>query len=291
MIENYYSGEIRRTLAICDIIGTKFTIHKLIYYSIMRETIMTKRNLMVIELSFILVIAMIVPACSHETLIDTPATLSAPITKTPSSEPVPTSIFTPAIASAPATESTPAPSSVPVTKTPSSTNLVSSKPIVLPGDTVIGSSASIINFTLEDLIKHTETAVIGKVVEILPPRKVAYKFSQDFIYTDVVIQAERYLYGKSQADRLAVRVDGGRIGDLVMVASDAPEFFLGEECIVFLIHSVHNYTAPAGFTDDNYYIVWADAKYNIREGILVNNSDKKFSLSDVEQEIAKTQKK
>ncbi len=262
---------------------------------------MTKRLLSIIEFSLVLMIAIVVAACSQETFTTEPASTSistqtpssAPITKTQSSAPVPTSISTPSAAPAPASESTPAPASASASApAPSSTDLVSSKPIVLPGDKVMGGSAAVVNFNLEDLIKHSKTAVIGKVTEILPPKKYEDSPSRGFIiYTDVVIQAERYLYGSPKTDRFAIRVDGGRIGDVVMVAEEAPEFFLGEECIVFLTRSVHNYTAPEGFTNDNYYIVWAAAKYNIRDGILVNNSNKKFSLSDVEQEIAKTQKK
>jgi len=147
-------------------------------------------------------------------------------------------------------------------------------------------SGIIVDFTLDDLIQHTDTAVIGKVTEILPVKKDEFKSSYLLIYTDVVIQPERYLYGKSEADYIAVRVDGGRIGDTVMVVEDEAEFTVGEECVVFLTHPTYAHTAPEGFSDDNYYIVWADAKYNILDGILVNGSDKKFALSDVEQQIA-----
>lgn len=224
---------------------------------------MTKRVLVFIEFLFMLIIAIMVSACSQETSVAT---------------------------SAPVSISTPATASVPVSETPSSTSLVSSKPIILPGDTVIARSASFVNFTLEDLIKNTDTAVMGKVTVILPAKQDENRLPETYFYTNVIIQPERYLYGKPQPDRIAVRVDGGRIGDIAMMTGDEPEFTLGEECTIFLNHPAYAHTAPEGFTADNYYIVWANAKYNIKDGILVNDSNKKFSLSDVEQEIAKIQK-
>jgi hypothetical protein len=223
---------------------------------------MSKRLLSFILLSFILIITISISACSRETLNNTTTPIST---------------------------STPAPATAPVAKTPPSTSVTSSKPSVLPGDTVIARSASFVNYNLEDLIKHTDTAVIGKVTAILPAKQDEKRLPQTYFYTNVIIQPERYLYGKPQADRIAVRVDGGRIGNIAMTTGDAPEFILGEECTVFLARSTSTHTVPEGFSDENYYGVWADCKYYLRDGILVSLS-KEYPLSDVEQEIAKLRK-
>jgi len=152
-------------------------------------------------------------------------------------------------------------------------------------------SAVIVNFTLEDLIKNADTAVTGEVTAILPAKQDETRLPQTYFYTDVIIQVERYLYGKSQTDYIAIRVDGGRIGDIVMMAEDEPEFTLGEECTVFLGRRSYVDKTPDGFTNENYYSVWYGlwGKFYLNDGILVSPG-KNYSLSDVEQEIAKTQK-
>ncbi len=220
---------------------------------------MAKRLFSLIEISFILIIALVVSACSQGTLIDTPA---------------------------------PSPTPATITKTPSPANLISSKPIVLPGDIITAISAAIINFTLEDLIKVSDTAVTGKVTAILPAKQDENRSPQTYFYTDVVIQVERYLYGQPQSKQIAVRVDGGRIGNIVMMAGDEAEFTLGEECTVFLGHRSYVDRAPEGFTNENYYSVWFGAwgKYHLNDMILVG-LDRNYSLSDIDKEIAKTQKK
>jgi hypothetical protein len=132
--------------------------------------------------------------------------------------------------------SSPAPVSASFSKTPVSTNADSLKSTGLAEHITIARAAAIIDYTLEDLIKHTDTAVFGKVIEKLPAKQDEYKSPQIYVYTDVIIHPERYLYGKSRADRIAIRVDGGRIGDIGMSVEDESEFTLGEECFVFLTH-------------------------------------------------------
>jgi len=151
----------------------------------------------------------------------------------------------------------------------------------------MGMSGSIVKFTLDDLIKNSDAVVVGTVTEILPAKKDETAFGITLIYTDVVIQPERYLYGKSQADRIAVRVNGGRIGDTVMIAEDEAEFTVGEECVVFLTHPTYAHAAADGFTEEDYYIVYAGfgGKYAIDDGTIFNSIDK-FVLSDVEQKVA-----
>jgi hypothetical protein len=166
-----------------------------------------------------------------------------------------------------------------------STNITSSRPTVLPGDTVTTASGALIYFTLDDLIKNSDAAVIGKVVEILPAKKV---LTDPLVYTYVIIQPERNLFGDSQSDRIAVRVDGGRIGDTVMVAEDEAEFTVGEECLVFLVHPTSVHSAPEGFNDKNYYKVWAGTggKFEIEDGSIHNGIDMTFTLCEVVQKVA-----
>lgn len=165
--------------------------------------------------------------------------------------------------------------------------VVSSKPTVNPEDTVITTSSLFIQFTLDDMIERTDAAVIGTVVEILPAKQDEREGTM-IIYTDVVIEAERYLYGEPQTELIVVRVDGGRIGDRVMVVVDEAEFILGEECVVFLIHPAYEHTVPEGFSDESYYVLWAKmmGKYEIQGDTLIDALGTEITLSEVEQKIA-----
>lgn len=165
--------------------------------------------------------------------------------------------------------------------------VVSSKPTVNPEDTVITSSSLMIPFTLDDMIEITDAAVIGMVVEILPAEQ-AEREGTMIIYTDVVIEPERYLYGEPQTELIVVRVDEGRIGDIVMTVEGEAEFILGEECAVFLIHPAYEHTVPEGFSDESYYVPWAGlmSKYEIQGDTLIDALGTEITLSEVEQRVA-----
>ena len=172
-------------------------------------------------------------------------------------------------------------------------NVVSSKPIVNPGDAVITKSSMLIPFTLDDMIKITHTAVIGKVVEILPAKQVDFGGKptdpySNAIYTDVVIEPEQYLYGEPQVKRIIVRVNEGRIGNTVMTSEDEAEFILGEECAVFLSRPSYQHVVPEGFDDANYYDLWGlcKGKYEIENGTLIGITGDKITLSEIKQKVA-----
>jgi len=63
----------------------------------------------------------------------------------------------------------------------------------------------------------------------------------------VVIEVERYLYGKLQSSHIAVMVRGGRVGDMVMWVEDEPVFNLNEEVALFLEQMQDDITPPEGF--------------------------------------------
>lgn len=170
-----------------------------------------------------------------------------------------------------------------------SSNVISSKPTVCPGDTTIISASSLmVQFTLDDMIKSTEAAIIGKVVEILPAKKLVDQLGKSIIYTDVIINPERYIYGEPQADRIVVRVDEGRVGSMIMINEDEPEFILGEECAVFLVRPSYKHIVPDIVDDLNYYVSWAGlgGKYEIKDSILIDFTGKEIALSEVEQIVA-----
>jgi hypothetical protein len=238
---------------------------------------MIKRFLSIINISLILVIAIVISACTPEA--NTSVAMSTPTLA---------SVSTANITSTPPIITTP-PDGI-ISSKPTiypGDNDISSKPTVHQGDKITNSSGLSIHITLDDLIRNTDTAIIGKVIQLLPAKEQETSFGKRLIYTDVVIQPERYLYGKSQAEKIAVRVDGGRIGTHVFVAEDEAEFTLGEGCFVFLKYPEATHVNPEGFTNENYYFVWGGnkGKFYINDSIFVNRSGMTFTLSEVEQKI------
>lgn len=105
-----------------------------------------------------------------------------------------------------------------------------------PGDNVTTSSALMVKLTLDDLVAKSDAIVAGKVVDIHPARSGTEPLWSSYlqVFTDVIIQTESYLYGEPQSAYIAVRVTGGRVGEMVMWVEDEPVFNLGEEAVIFL---------------------------------------------------------
>lgn len=174
-----------------------------------------------------------------------------------------------------------------------SSNVVSSKPIIRPGDNVITSSSMLASFTLDDQIKISQTAVIGKVIEILPSKQYIFeeKLTNPYsnaIYTEVIIEIDQYLYGEPQSKRIMVRVNEGRVGNTVMRSEDEAKFTLGEQCALFLCRPSYQHIVPEGFDDSNYYILWGlcYGKYEIENGTLIGITGDKITLADIKQKVS-----
>jgi hypothetical protein len=168
------------------------------------------------------------------------------------------------------------------------TNAISSKPIAQPGDMVTTSSGMMAPFSFENDVKDSNAAIIGKVVEILPSKIDAEKLSSTkIIYTDIVIEVERWLYGQLDSKRIAVRVEEGRVGNKIMVSDYEPEFILGEKCLILLEKPPYQREVPTGFIDSNYFNVFDRAlgKYTVNDDKLVDWQGNEQVLSKLEQKI------
>ncbi len=159
---------------------------------------------------------------------------------------------------------------------------------ILPGDTVQQVSGLMIIMDTDDLINQADTIVTGKVVEICEP-----KWSNEYpppqtIYMDVIIEPETFLLGL-EADKIAVRVLGGRIGTTCIAVEDQSEFTLGEEMLLFLSRPVDlNLAVPEniGFTD--YYKVTGalQGKWSYSKGTAVSYWGTASDISTLETRIA-----
>lgn len=157
------------------------------------------------------------------------------------------------------------------------------------GENVTMSSGLMIRLTLDDLIEKSDAIVIGKVVDIFPSRSGTEPPGSSYlkIFTDVIIETERYLYGEPQSKYIAVRVMGGRVGEMVMWVEDEPVFNLGEEVILFLTR-IPASIPPEGIESENYYRVTGamQGKLGYKDGNMINLEGGSFVVSEIEQKIA-----
>lgn len=139
-------------------------------------------------------------------------------------------------------------------------------------DEIIHTSGLQIRRSMNDLISDSDAIVIGKVTDILPSRKGTFgQKEREIIYTDVIVQAERYLHGDSESEKIAIRVYGGRIDNLVMWVEDSPEFIVGESILVFLVRPLYGIEpVPQGIDSSSYYVTSIQGKYRYWHGILTN---------------------
>jgi hypothetical protein len=153
---------------------------------------------------------------------------------------------------------------------------VSSKATIQEGDQVVRRTFGLMKRqSMNELIKNADAIVIGKVTDIPAARKSTLnrdgKEIMGLIYTDVIIQVDRYLYGESESEKIAVRVEGGRVDNMIMWSEDTPEFILGEEVFLFLIRPPGALEpVPEGIDASSYYRVSIQGKYRYWHGILTN---------------------
>lgn len=116
------------------------------------------------------------------------------------------------------------------------TNKLSTEVTLQPEDTILQVTSGLLKpLTLDELIALSDAIVIGTVLEILPSQQVVSEAGKADIYTDVLVQVDRYLYGKDESNIIAVRVYNGRVGNTVKVGNEEPVFTVGEETFLVLI--------------------------------------------------------
>jgi len=182
----------------------------------------------------------------------------------------------------------PAPAPAP-TQTPKTTK-VTPEP---GGKGILGPSASFPAMTLDELITHSDAIIIGKVADILPAKKGKHPRGviPEIIYQDVIVQAERYLYGEPESEFVAIRVLGGKVGDTYFISDADPEFTVGEEVLLFLYVPPKEFIemVPEGIDPHSIYKVTASipGKYEFRDGIATSYKGETTDISEIEQKIAK----
>jgi len=154
------------------------------------------------------------------------------------------------------------------------------------GDKGILVAVNLLPLPLDELILKSDVIVIGKVVDILPAKQADTQSVRPTIYTDVVIEAKRYLYGQPSILHIAVRVPGGRVGDTVMRVDASPVFDLGEDVALFLSRMSADNIPPDRIEPVDYYSVtgYNQGKRQYGNGVMVDLGG--ISVLELEQKIA-----
>ncbi|AKB78093.1 hypothetical protein MSHOH_1610 [Methanosarcina horonobensis HB-1 = JCM 15518] len=114
------------------------------------------------------------------------------------------------------------------------------KPINIP------VSGLLQKYTYTDLNNLSDTVVIGTVKEILPPKWNAVDgkrpnksrseiILENVIYTDIIINVDKYVKNPLSSNELTVRATGGTVGNDSMSADHEPSFKTGEKVLLYLI--------------------------------------------------------
>jgi hypothetical protein len=160
-------------------------------------------------------------------------------------------------------------------------------------DSSTSSSALIVPYDIDRLIRESDCIVSGRVEEILPSKAytpTAGTGPQYNIYTDIIIQVERNYWGAA-GDRLVIRVQGGKIGNLVMWAEDVPLFARDEKALFFLHLPLSDQSgaSPSSAESGSYYLVTGamQGKYEYQDSAFISMSGQSLTQGELEQKIAR----
>jgi len=93
------------------------------------------------------------------------------------------------------------------------------------------SEGIVVRLTLDELAAEADSILVGEVTNI-----ACYEEGEGHIYTLVTLKVEQTIKGTVQEEAM-IKVPGGVMGELELVAEDMPSFRLGERVVVFLEES------------------------------------------------------
>lgn len=83
---------------------------------------------------------------------------------------------------------------------------------------------------IKKMSKESDLIFTGKVLD----QKSKWNDNKTMIYTDVTIEVEEYVKGRS-SNRVIIRHPGGEVDDIGELYSHMPKFDLGEEVLLFAV--------------------------------------------------------
>lgn len=125
-----------------------------------------------------------------------------------------------------------------------------------------------------------DVILIGTIKSISEPKQ--NKPGASMIYSTITVQVYEYLKNPQPTKELTIKSLGGRIGNTVLVAEDAPQFTAGEKVLLFL-----------GFDYKKELVVYAGdyGKFSLEGDVAIGSEKEKIKVNDLVKEIKKNIKK
>jgi len=124
------------------------------------------------------------------------------------------------------------------------------------------SKGLIFKKSVEELTEEATIIVIGKIIAV----ESYWNDAHNRIWSNIKIQPTEFFKGNG-GPTISFRVPGGTVGDTTLHVSDAPNWKVGEEVLLFLNPS---YYYPV--------VGWFQGKYLIQDDMAINEMDPQRNL-------------
>lgn len=151
--------------------------------------------------------------------------------------------------------------------------------VIFPPTLVRNESYSLVApADLKEMTSYADLILIGKVREILPSKQDP---EHGHVYTDVVIDVERYIKSRPEQSSIIIRTLGGKVGFVEEISFPRVEFRINERVLLFLrLHP------ESIFYRDKYFVFGADqGKVSLEGGTAYPNFGKGISGPMPEEEL------
>lgn len=108
------------------------------------------------------------------------------------------------------------------------------------------------DLNLADLVAGADWIVSGHVVQ----KESRWNDARDYIYSYVTISVNEYWKNPLRDSEIVVQVPGGSVDEITQQVSDTPEFFAGENVVLFLFDQEGN----------KWVYGWQAGKYTVQDG-------------------------
>ncbi len=155
----------------------------------------------------------------------------------------------------------------------------------------------LLGLTHEDLSNHSDMIVIGTVKEILPskwntidgkrPNNTDSFSPFCFIYTDIVVNVNKYLKNPLSSKEVTVRVDGGTVGNDRLIVDEEPSFKTGEKVLLYLMKD--DSPGTKGIDPEHFKVTGAlQGKFTLTDAGKAVRPDENITLDELLNTIKQT---